>query len=206
MSKNKLLMNLDIEYTVGVATGVLTFFISVGDSQSTDSVDSFLALINFLIPEASPPQVLTTSYSFDEMDIPPSVATRLCNAFMTLGAQGMSILFASGNGGVGGSQHGKTCITFIPTFPAGCPCATQGIPETAASFSSRGFLNTFAPPSYQASDVAAYPTTLGNTNAGRFNTTGRGSLTSQHKVMTLRSCLLDEQAWLIQPHPRALYL
>ncbi|KAK0431545.1 family S53 protease [Armillaria borealis] len=172
--------NLDIEYTVGVATGVPTIFISVGDSQPTDSIDSFLALINFLIPEASPPQVLTTSYGFDETDIPPSVATRLCNAFMALGARGVSMLFASGDGGVGGSQQGETCITFIPTFPAGCPFitsvgATQGVPETAASFSSGGFSGVFARPSYQAPAVATYLTALGtSTNAGRFNTTSRG--------------------------------
>ncbi|SJL18862.1 related to tripeptidyl-peptidase I [Armillaria ostoyae] len=171
--------NLDIEYTVGVATGVPTFFISVGDSQTTNSIDSFLALINFLIPEASPPQVLTTSYGFDEMDIPPSVAIRLCNAFMALGARGVSMLFASGDGGVRGSQQGENCITFIPTFPAGCPFitsvgATQGVSETAASFSSGGFSGVFARPSYQAPAVATYLTALGNTNAGKFNTTTRG--------------------------------
>ncbi|PBK94543.1 family S53 protease [Armillaria gallica] len=169
--------NLDIEYTVGVATGVPTVFISVGDSRSTD-ID-LLDLINFLIAEASPPQVLTTSYSFDETDIPAGIATRLCNAFMALGARGVSILFASGDGGVGGSQQGETCTTFIPTFPSGCPFitsvgATQGVTETAANFSSGGFSNVFARPSYQFSAVSTYLTALGNINAGRFNATGRG--------------------------------
>jgi tripeptidyl-peptidase I len=53
--------------------------------------------------------------------------------------------------------------------------ATTGIgPETAASFSSGGFSNYFAIPSYQSSQVAAYKRALGSTNSGRFNTTGRG--------------------------------
>ncbi|KAK0214212.1 family S53 protease [Armillaria nabsnona] len=169
--------NLDIQYTVGVATGVPTIFVSVGDS-STDGVNGFLDIINALNADASPPQVLTTSYGFDETDIPSSIATRLCNAYAALGARGVSILFASGDGGVSGAQA-KTCTTFIPTFPAGCPYitsvgATQGVTETAASLSAGGFSNFFAPPSYQATAVSTYLAALGDTNAGRFNTAGRG--------------------------------
>lgn len=53
--------------------------------------------------------------------------------------------------------------------------ATQGVnPERAASFSSGGFSNFFAIPSYQAAAVSAFKTRLGSTNAGKFNTTGRG--------------------------------
>lgn len=53
--------------------------------------------------------------------------------------------------------------------------ATQGIaPEVAASFSSGGFSNIFARPSYQSAAVSAYLTKLGSTNSGKFNTTGRG--------------------------------
>jgi hypothetical protein len=76
----------------------------------------------------------------------------------------------------------QTCPggTFIVAFPAGCPFLTavgsvSGIPpsETAASFSSGGFSNVFAQPSYQTSAVATYLTALGTTNAGKFNKTGR---------------------------------
>ena len=102
----------------------------------------------------------------------------LCNAYMMLGALGTSILFASGDGGVAGTQS-QSCVTFIPTFPSGCPFvtsvgATIRIPETAASFSSGGFSNIFATPNYQASAVASYLTFLGTTNSGKFNTSGRG--------------------------------
>lgn len=97
---------------------------------------------------------------------------------MQLGARGTSILFASGDGGVAGSQT-TSCSTFLPTFPSGCPFmtsvgATTGITETAATFSSGGFSNFFARPSYQSTDVANYLTALGSTNSGKFNTTGRG--------------------------------
>ena len=53
--------------------------------------------------------------------------------------------------------------------------STTGIsPETAADFSSGGFSNFFSTPSYQADAVAGYLATLGDTNAGLFNTSGRG--------------------------------
>ena len=51
--------------------------------------------------------------------------------------------------------------------------ATTGITETAASFSSGGFSNIFAQPSYQASAVSGYLSALGSTNSGKFNKTGR---------------------------------
>ncbi|KAJ6516949.1 family S53 protease-like protein [Mycena vitilis] len=171
--------NLDTQYTIGVATGVPITFISVGESNS-DGVDGFLDIITTLTKEATGtrPNVLTTSYGFDESDLSRSVATTLCNAYMQLGALGTSILFSSGDGGVSGSQS-QSCTTFIPTLPSDCPFvtsvgATGGIAETAADFSSGGFSNYFAIPSYQSADVASYLTTIGTTNSGKFNRTGRG--------------------------------
>ncbi len=52
--------------------------------------------------------------------------------------------------------------------------ATQGIEETATYFSSGGFSNIFARPSYQAADVASYVASLGSTYSGLYNTSGRG--------------------------------
>lgn len=51
--------------------------------------------------------------------------------------------------------------------------ATSGIPETSASFSSGGFSNIFAQPSFQSSAVSTYLAKLGNTNKGKFTPTGR---------------------------------
>ncbi|KAJ7167986.1 family S53 protease-like protein [Mycena filopes] len=171
--------DLDTQYTVGIATGVPVVFITVGESN-TDGVDGFLDIITALIrqPTGTRPNQLTTSYGFDENDLSPSVLTTLCNAYMQLGALGTSILFSSGDGGVSGSQS-QRCTTFIPTAPSGCPFLTSvgstgGITETASTFSSGGFSNVFAIPSYQSADVASYLTTLGATNSGKFNRTGRG--------------------------------
>ncbi|KZV87124.1 family S53 protease [Exidia glandulosa HHB12029] len=169
--------NLDIQYTVGVATGVPTVFISVGEDQD-DEVFGFLDIINFLIAEDGQPQILTTSYGSDEPDLSDAASQQLCAAYAAVGAKGTSILFASGDGGVAGSRN-NPCTTFVPTFPSGCPFittlgATTNIPETSASFSSGGFSNVFAQPDYQASAVAAYFAQIGTLNQGLFNTTGRG--------------------------------
>lgn len=134
----KLLQNLDIQYTVGIATNVPTTFISVGEDQE-DQVFGFMDVINFLLDQDFPPQVLTTSYGADEGGISPilvqyvsassplvllsdsQIYRNLCNTYAQLGARGTSILFASGDGGVGGSQEDTICSAFLPTFPSGCP-------------------------------------------------------------------------------------
>lgn len=168
--------DLDTQYTIGVATGVPVSFISCGE-QNRDSLGGFLDQINFLLAQAAPPQVLTTSYGQNENTVSSKLANSLCNAHMQLGGRGTSILFSSGDGGVAGSQSTR-CTTFLPTFPSGCSFttsvgATSGVPETSASFSSGGFSNIFTQPSYQAGAVQAYLARLGNTNAGKFTPTGR---------------------------------
>ncbi|KAJ7164726.1 family S53 protease-like protein [Mycena crocata] len=171
--------NLDIEYTVGVASGVPVTFVSGGESFSDGALEGFLDIINNLSQLATVPQVLTTSYGEDEPDQTAATFTKLCNAYAAYGTRGGSILFASGDGGVAGGQS-QSCTNFIVAFPSGCPFMTSvgavsGIPpsETAASFSSGGFSRVFAQPSYQAAAVKTYLTALGTTNAGKFTPTGR---------------------------------
>ncbi|KAI0689958.1 family S53 protease [Cytidiella melzeri] len=168
--------DLDTQYTIGVANGVPVTFISNGNNIK-DDVGGFLDFAQFLAAQSAPPSVVTTSYGENEEDISRSMANSLCNVYQQLGARGVSILFSSGDGGVGGSQS-TTCTNFLATFPSGCPFmtsvgATTGVPETSASFSSGGFSNFFATPSYQQTVVSSFLTKLGNTNSGKFNRSGR---------------------------------
>ncbi|KAF8894976.1 family S53 protease [Mucidula mucida] len=169
--------NLDIQYTVGVATGVPVVFISVGD-DNTDGVSGFIDVFDYLTAEDEPPAVISTSYGFNEPELSSSLLTRMCNGYMALGARGVSILFASGDGGVSGVQS-QSCTTFVAEFPSGCPYqtsvgATTGVTEVVATFTGGGFSNFFARPSYQDADVSAYLTTLGSTYSGKYNASGRG--------------------------------
>ncbi|KAJ7700742.1 subtilisin-like protein [Mycena rosella] len=169
--------DLDIQYTVGLATGVPVTFVSVGERTQDGADEGFLDIINALIAEAAPPQVLTTSYGFDtEADLSESLTVAMCNAYMQLTARGVSILFASGDGGVAATP-GETCTTFLPTFPT-CPFvtlvgATENVPEKGAELSAGGFSNYFPQQTWQATAVNAYLAKLGTQFQGLFNVSGR---------------------------------
>ncbi|KAJ6577615.1 Pro-kumamolisin, activation domain-containing protein [Mycena capillaripes] len=140
------MLNLDIQYTVGVATGVTAFFVSVGNDCEDGDLGGFLDIINFLSSEDTVPQVLTTSYGDSEAAISKPHAFKLCNAYAAFGARSSSVLFASGDGGVEGPQP-RSCTKHQATFPSGCPFLTSvgsvhGIaPETASTFCSGGLSN-----------------------------------------------------------------
>lgn len=66
-----------------------------------------------------------TSYGDDEQAVPLSFATAVCNGFAQLGARGVSLLFASGDNGVGSngecvSNDGRSASMFLPIFPGSC--------------------------------------------------------------------------------------
>ncbi|KAJ6554608.1 family S53 protease [Mycena capillaripes] len=170
--------NLDIQYTVGLATGVPVSFISVGQSN----INGFIDLNTYILNQPKPPTVVSLSYGFNENQLSPAVQNTVCNQYMQLGARGVSVIVASGDGGVGGSRPSNTCTRFVPTFPASCPYitsvgATRKTKEQGADLSAGGFSETFARPQYQNAAVATY---LGLNiiqdilEAGRFNTNGRG--------------------------------
>jgi tripeptidyl-peptidase-1 len=104
--------------------------------------------------------------------------------FAQLGARGTSVLFCTGDSGVGSrdceTNDGRNVTQFQPSFPASCPFitavrATTGVnPETAVSFSGGGFSNYFAQPLYQTEAVIAYVESLNGTYDGLYNATCRG--------------------------------
>ncbi|KAJ6567134.1 subtilisin-like protein [Mycena capillaripes] len=172
--------NLDIQYTVGLATGVPVSFVSVGETTKDGADEGFLDIITALIAETAPPQVLTTSYGFNtEADLSKSLTFAMCDSYMQLSARGVSILFASGDGGVAATP-GETCSkSFLATFPT-CPfvtlvgATTGASPETGAGLSAGGFSNYFAQQTWQATAVKAYIASIGTEYAGKYNTSGRG--------------------------------
>ena len=74
LTRQLLAQNLDIQYTVGIATGVPVSFISVGEQTNDGALGGFLDTVNYLLNEDSPPQVITTSYGDWEPDIDSSLA------------------------------------------------------------------------------------------------------------------------------------
>ncbi|KAF9069627.1 family S53 protease [Rhodocollybia butyracea] len=172
--------NLDIQYTVGVATGVNVTFISIGPNNTDGAAIGFLDIVEYLYNMTNPPQVMSMSYGYEEWWLTPAQANQICSVYMALGARGTSLIFGSGDGGVSGAERNDTCTEFLPAFPGGCPYITSvgGTfsfnPELSTNFSSGGFSGYFARPSYQEQAVAPFLENLGDTYAGLFNSSGRG--------------------------------
>ncbi|KAJ7908380.1 subtilisin-like protein [Mycena leptocephala] len=169
---------LDIEYTAGVASNVPLQFLTVG---GFDFPTALLDTTTFIAGSPQPPTVMTTSYGDLESNFGPSLATSICNGYAAATARGVSVLFASGDGGVNGNHDdGFDCGLFVPVFPASCPYLTSvgstiGFkPEVAVNFTGGGFSNVFSTPDYQADAVAAFFKTLPANFTGDFNRTGRG--------------------------------
>jgi tripeptidyl-peptidase-1 len=170
---------LDIEY-IGAISHPIPLSVYYYSSYS------LLAWIEDVSNAASPPLVQSVSYGNDEAQQTSNDYMYTCNNyFMTVGARGISILFASGDQGVWG-REGTTGSVFHPDFPAGSPyitavggtdfAATSTIgTETAWADGGGGFSNTFPIPSYQSSVVAKFKSTSTSLpSSSYYNNTGRG--------------------------------
>ncbi|KAI4753812.1 hypothetical protein E4T52_13907 [Aureobasidium sp. EXF-3400] len=120
----------------------------------------------------------------DEQSVPLAYAQKVCDLLAQAAARGISVIGSSGDGGAAGTGTTSTCIgpngkhRFVPTFPSSCPWITT-VGATAsyggtASYSSGGFSNYFARPSWQTKAVAGYIKTLNASHVGLYNETGRG--------------------------------
>ncbi|KAG9079042.1 hypothetical protein FS749_008892 [Ceratobasidium sp. UAMH 11750] len=184
--------NLDTQYASAMTYPTPNIFYSTGrlapfipdSTTATASNEPYLEWVNYMLAKDKLPWTISTSYGESEQTVPYDYAKRVCNSFAQLGARGVSLLFASGDSGVGaGSCQTNTPPSrkqFQPVFPATCPYvtsvgATYGIsPEIAMLISQGGFSNYFARPRYQAKAVSGYIKSLGRTYEGLYNKTGRG--------------------------------
>lgn len=188
--------SLDIQYGIALSYHVPTIFFSTGgrgplvpDLSQPNANDSnnepYLEQLQYLLglSDEDLPAVLSTSYGENEQTLPESYTNSTCSLFAQLGARGVSIIFSSGDEGVG-----QTCLTndgtnrtrFNPIYPASCPFVTsvggtyQINPERAVSFSSGGFSERFTRPSYQDDAVSTYLSALGDQWQDLYNPDGRG--------------------------------
>ncbi|TFK66563.1 tripeptidyl peptidase A [Pluteus cervinus] len=194
--------SLDVQFAFGLSHPIPpTFFSTAGsppfiadDDTPTNTNEPYLNWLDFILSQEKIPLSISTSYGDDEQTVPESFAKRVCADFAQLGARGTSLIFSSGDHGVGDGDSNpatQTCFTnngknetkFIPTFPATCPFvtsvgATDNVaPEVAVSrfFSGGGFSNYFSRPSYQDPTVPNFLSKLApGTFEGLFNPNGRG--------------------------------
>lgn len=142
--------SLDSTTVLGIAWPTrLTAWTTGGSPPNTpdadgynDSNEPYLTWVNYVLQQDSIPQVITNSYIDNEQTVPYSYAKVVCSQFAQLGARGVSVIFASGDGGVSGTKPGGACISntnnrtaFIPHFPASCPYVTTVGGESIFAFS-----------------------------------------------------------------------
>ncbi|KAH9030898.1 subtilisin-like protein [Lactarius pseudohatsudake] len=179
--------NLNMQYTSAIAYPTTHIFYSTGGSLADTTLgDPFINWLDYVLGQLSVPQTVSTPYSTPEYKVPPDYATHVCTLFARLGARGASVLFSSGNDGVGRGNclvqdsSGNSRFQFLPTFPSTCPWVTSvggttGYnPEIAASLSGGGFSALFLRPPYQNNFVPSFLRNLGNQYQGFYNPGGRG--------------------------------
>ncbi|WFD33974.1 tripeptidyl-peptidase I [Malassezia cuniculi] len=195
--------NLDIQTVVGVTWPIRTTYFDVGgrppfladENTKKNTNEPYAHLNNYLLnlTDDKIPQVLSISYGDDEQTVPEAYARRVCWQYAAMGLRGMSVLQASGDGGVG-AEEGDVCVTndkkakktFLQSFPSSCPYITvvgaveHFAPEVVATYnlsgisSGAGFSRLFDRPSWQNKSVADYITMyLGTRYHGLYNPMGR---------------------------------
>ncbi|KAH9171769.1 subtilisin-like protein [Lactarius sanguifluus] len=166
--------NVDLQLSEGMTFPTPHIFYSTKHSPNGDV---YLAWLDAVLSKQEVPQTITTSYGANESDYPKDYALQVCYLFAQLGARGASVLFASGDDGVG---EGDCTARFTPTFPATCPYVTavggttSFLPEVAASLSGGGFSEYFPRPGYQQQAVSTFLDNLGLQYSGLYNPLGRG--------------------------------
>lgn len=206
---------LDVQYAFGLAYPAEGVFYSTAgrppftasNKTKSNSNEPYADWLDFVLNQDQKdlPQVISTSYGDDEQTVPESYARRVCNSMAQLGARGVTLVFSSGDYGVGdGSSNpashkcytndGKAEVKFIPVFPATCPFVTSiggthYINETGIGFSGGGFSFYFSRPEYQDKAVKSFKKTLPKgIYAGLYNENGRAfpdvSAQSSHFAIT----------------------
>ncbi|KZT68037.1 tripeptidyl peptidase A [Daedalea quercina L-15889] len=189
--------NLDVQYAFSLTYPTPGMFYTTGGSppyipnafEPNNTNEPYMQWLEYVLAAEDLPQSISNSYRDEEQTVPYSYATRVCAGFAQLGARGVSVVFGSGDGGVGAydSDTGTDgCLSnsgdvtmFVPGFPAACPYitsvgATSQVPEISAWFSGGGFSNYFSRPYYQEAAVTKYLSELApGTYAGLYNASGR---------------------------------
>ena len=125
--------NLDMQYAQAIAYPTPVIYYSVGGKLQNDFVtkkptssDGFFAWLTYLLDQTKIPQTICASYGAYENKIPLEYGRTLCDLFLELGTRGVSVLFASGDTGVGAggckAKDGSGRVRFGLMFPASCMC------------------------------------------------------------------------------------
>ena len=173
--------NLDTQFISGVGQGANnTFYLN------TNLDTPFLEFITYISTLAAPPGTVSISYGSYEYEMDHAVMDHFTTEAMKLGAQGVSILSASGDDGVAGykARNDTAQCKYTTSFPTTCPWVTSvggaqnaendpedhevhtlkewaanGVEQQGPYYkitTAGGFSNYFGVPSYQTAAVKGY--------------------------------------------------
>jgi len=154
--------SLDIEYIMGVAPNVTTWFYGMKSFDFYSDLTTWLGELN---NETDAPWVHSVSYG-SQGDYPPQTyMDRSDTEYQKLGVRGLSIIFASGDSG---AECTEKCKILYPSYPATSTYVTaigatrfltgnSGPEGAVVAFKSGGGFSTWnVVPSYQSAATAAY--------------------------------------------------
>ncbi|KAF2426239.1 subtilisin-like protein [Tothia fuscella] len=154
--------NLDGQTIVGITYPIPVTAYNVGGRPPITGVyapppgqmntnEPYLDWVQYMLAKSDGdiPPVISTSYGEDEASVPKDYAIRTCQDFAQLGTRGVTLLFSSGDSGVGNPAVGdgqceifpnpdkpeNGMPNFLPSFPASCPYVTavggtRGLPQS----------------------------------------------------------------------------
>ena len=176
--------NMDVQFMSGIAQNANNTFY-----WNTNLATPFIEFITHISSLSAPPGTVSISYGSYEYEMDHAVMDHFSMEAMKLGAQGVSILAATGDDGVAGykARNDTTKCQYTASFPATCPWVTAvgatqnaendpddhevhtlqeyaaNAPEQQPPFfavtTAGGFSNYFAVPKFQTAAVANYFTT-----------------------------------------------
>jgi len=178
---------LDVQYAMSMGGNVATEFWSfAGRAPDNPENEPFLKFMTTLANTSNAPLVISSSYGEDEDSVSQAYAERCNVEFQKAGVRGISLLFASGDSGVGGDHGcGTQCSAskgcFVPMWPAASPYVTAvggtagfGGKESAAALSSGGFSYRWPVPAWQKAAVESFLAGEHLPDRSLFSHSGRG--------------------------------
>lgn len=171
--------SLDIEYIMAVGQKIRTWFYYTDGLHKGQ--EPFLQWMMNINNETEYPFVISVSYGDFENSIGVHYINKLNFEFAKAGLRGITILFASGDWGVGCTS---SCAKFSPVWPASSPYVTSvgGVVYQGSNplrlvgdvISSGGFSNVNSMPPYQKAAVQKYLNSAGDLPPKTFwNSSGR---------------------------------
>ncbi|KAI9437215.1 peptidase S8/S53 domain-containing protein [Lactarius indigo] len=174
--------NLYTQYTVAMAYPTPLIFYSTGRGlKGTD--DWYVSWLRYVLRQKKISQTISTSYGTDENLCSREYAVYVCRLFAILGARGVSVLFGTGDHGVGDeatrpktvpSSLSPNSLQPVCRFVTAVGETTGFDPEVGADFSGGGFSNHFERQKYQQQVVSSFLEDLGSRYEGLYNASGCG--------------------------------